>query len=80
MFLLKINVMNSRLNYDVALIELDRDVIYTEHIQPACLPPQREEFPFNQTDTLTADPVNDTYTHCYMVGWGKTNYISESIW
>jgi hypothetical protein len=71
--------MISRLSYDVALIELDSDVIYTDHVQPACLPSQREAFPFNDTDPSNTDPLNDTYTDCHIVGWGKTDYISKSL-
>lgn len=65
-----------RLNHDVGLIELDADVIYTDHIQPVCLPPYNGHFPYMETDSRSTKHLNNTYTDCHMVGWGKTNYTS----
>lgn len=42
---------------DIALLRLNRDVVYKEHIIPVCLPNQNEEFT-KQTATVT--------------GWGRT--------
>ena len=52
-----------RLTGDLALVELNDDVTYSDHVQPACLPQPPE------SDGI---PLTDKYTNCYIVGWGKT--------
>ncbi|XP_066925213.1 chymotrypsin B-like [Clytia hemisphaerica] len=47
----------SRLNNDIALIELDRPAVFDDHIQPICLPTLGEKLP--------------TGSSCYITGWGQ---------
>ena len=43
----------SRLNNDVALIELDRPAVFDEHVQPICLPSLGEELPTGSSCYIT---------------------------
>lgn len=43
---------------DIALLQLETPVNYTDYIQPVCLPEKDEVLPL--------------YSTCYTVGWGKT--------
>jgi len=45
---------------DIALIQLESPVEYTDYIQPVCLPEKSEDLPL--------------YSTCYTVGWGKTKW------
>ena len=48
-------------NNDIALVELEDDVLFTDHVSPICLP--------------TTDVPGETI--CFMTGWGTTSkYIS----
>merc|ERR1712048_474802 len=53
-----------RLNYDIALLELESPVKFGKHVQPVCLPAQG-----------TKPAVG---TKCYITGWGKTRHPGGS--
>jgi len=53
-----------RLNNDIALIELDRPVMFTDRIQPVCLPEPTEQ------------PA--VGSKCYLTGWGKIQHPGSS--
>lgn len=45
---------------DIALLELDSAVRYSDYIQPICLPPAH------------LYPYTDNETECFISGWGRT--------
>ncbi len=45
---------------DIALITLERDVVFNDKIQPACLPPKDFSYPDKENEMS------------YMAGWGRT--------
>ena len=49
---------------DIALLRLNRDVVYKEHIIPVCLPPAGANF-VGQTGTVT--------------GWGRTSHGGATV-
>merc|ERR1712048_126174 len=53
-----------RLNYDIALLELESPVKFGKHVQPVCLPAQG-----------TKPAVG---TKCYITGWGKIRHPGGS--
>ncbi|XP_066917925.1 chymotrypsin-C-like isoform X2 [Clytia hemisphaerica] len=53
------NYQNTRLNNDLALVQLEKPVIFGRTVQPICLPEQGER--------------TDVGKKCYVTGWGKTS-------
>nr|CAB3267126.1 transmembrane protease serine 9 [Phallusia mammillata] len=51
-------------DYDVSLMKLDAPIIFTEVIQPICIPPQSHEFPAGMS--------------CYVSGWGAVDSFGVS--
>ncbi|KAG9491654.1 hypothetical protein GDO78_000261, partial [Eleutherodactylus coqui] len=49
---------------DLAMLELENPVKYTEYIQPVCLGIQLQE-------------VSDPFTQCFITGWGTTSKAGE---
>jgi len=47
----------SPLNHDIALIELNKPIIFNNHVKPVCLPAAGEQVPVG--------------TECYITGWGQ---------
>ncbi|KAG0725097.1 CLIP domain-containing serine protease 2 [Chionoecetes opilio] len=50
---------------DIVILVLDREVVFTDYIQPVCLP-------FDQLDNEYADD------YLMVVGWGKTDFKTEN--
>ncbi|XP_071114662.1 atrial natriuretic peptide-converting enzyme-like isoform X1 [Haliotis cracherodii] len=49
------------LDWDVALVQLERPVEFTDYIQPICLPYEGQTFPYPSL--------------CYLAGWGLVNSV-----
>lgn len=52
-------------DYDIALLEMERPVLFSELVQPICLPSTSRVFPYG--------------TVCYVTGWGAIKENSMFI-
>ena len=54
-----VKLVTGVMDWDMALLQLDKPVVYGDYVQPVCLPDQGESFP--------------TKSLCYLAGWGFIN-------
>lgn len=58
---------------DIALLELENDIVLSAHVQPACLPSGRYPNEFN----TIAEPRADDW--CWFVGWGFSQALPANM-
>ena len=54
-----VKLVTGVMDWDMALLQLSKPIIYGDYVQPVCLPSQDESFP--------------TKSQCYLAGWGFIN-------
>lgn len=59
--------MNNDFDYDIAVMQLDRDLEFNRKVQPACLPPVNIKQDF--TSSL----------NCFISGWGETDQSAGMV-